>query len=48
MTHNPFYAFAMGMGVMGLFFLVFRRNKYSAVACLLVAALSAFVGTFHG
>ncbi len=47
MTTNPFYAFAIGMLVMGLLTSLFTRNKYSAMACVLVAALSAFVGTFH-
>lgn len=47
MTTNPFYAFGVGMCVMGLLFLMFSRQKYGAFACFLVGVLSAFVGTFH-
>lgn len=44
---NPFYAFAVGMAVMGFLFYSFSREKYGAYACFLVAVLAAFVGTFH-
>jgi hypothetical protein len=46
-TTNPFYAFGLGVAVMGLLMAMFSKNKYSATACLIVAVLAGFVGTFH-
>lgn len=47
MTSNPFYAFGIGMAAVSLLLFVFAKQKHGAIACVLVAALSGWVGTFH-
>ena len=45
MLSNPFYVLA-GLLLVGAL-LFGRNNKYAATACVLVAALSGFVGTYY-
>lgn len=45
MDVNPFYALG---GLLVLLALILgKNNKYAAFACVLVAVLSLFVGTWH-